>query len=187
MPNGIYLLTTTVVGAGGGGGGFYGSGDSHAGGAGGSGGFYSGQTLAVTPGETLTVVVGAGGGSASVEFNGIFKCTGTAYGTTGTYWNGKAGTSTTLSRGATVLYTATGGQPGIGSGPGDNCSGSSGTGGSPSGVAGGVINCNRNSYTATQGGDNGTGYGKGGNGNSLISGVWGCPQVGGDGAVVFSW
>lgn len=187
VPNGIYTLTASIVGGGGGGGGFRGNGDNHAGGAGGSGGFYTGSTISVTPGETLTLVVGAGGGSASFEFNGGFICTGTAYGTSGTYWNGTAGGNTSISRGATALLTATGGQPGIGSGPGDNCSGSSGAGGSPSGVNGGSINCNRNSYGATQGGNNGTGYGKGGNGNASSGFPANCPQVGGTGYIALSW
>lgn len=184
VPNGIYSLTATIVGGGGGGGGFFGSGDNHAGGAGGSGGYYTGSTIAVTPGETLSLTVGAGGGSASFEFNGGFICTGTQ-GTSGSYWNGTAGSSTIISRGATPLLTATGGQPGIGSGPGDNCSGSSGAGGLPNGVNGGTINCNRNSYGATQGGDNGTGYGKGGNGNNSSGSE--CPQVGGTGYISLSW
>ena len=161
---------------------------THAGGGGGSGGFYSGQTIAVTPGETLTVVVGAGGGSASFEFNGVFLCTGTAYGTSGTYWNGKAGGSTTVSRGATVLYTATGGGPGLGAGPGDTYGASApGAGGSPSGVAGTAGQTQRNNYPAAAGGSNGTGYGSGGQGNASTNFPTGCPGVGGAGAVVFTW
>lgn len=186
VPNGIYSLTSTIVGGGGGGGGFYGNGDNHAGGGGGSGGFYSGQAIAVTPGETLTVVVGAGGLAASVEFNGVFKCTGN--GTTGMYYNGTAGGNTTVSRGATVLYTATGGGPGLGAGPGDNYGLSApGAGGSPNGVAGTAGQTQRNSYPAAPGGSNGTGYGSGGNGNGQTPTPWICPGVGGTGAVVFSW
>lgn len=188
VPNGIYSLTTTVVGAGGGGGGFRGNGDNHAGGGGGSGGFYANQTLAVTPGETLTVVVGAGGGSASYNFNGGWQCIGTAYGQTGDYWNGTAGGTTTLSRGATVLYSATGGGPGLGAGPGDTMgTAAPGAGGSPNGVVGGTPNTNRNNYPAAPGGSNGTGYGTGGNGNGNQSGILTCPGVGGAGAVVFTW
>ena len=67
-----------------------------------------------------------------------------------------------------------------------SCSGSSGAGGTPNGVAGGTINCTRNGYPATTGGSNGTGYGKGGNGNAPPgSGV--CPQVGGTGYISLSW
>ena len=188
VPNGIYSLTSTIVGAGGGGGGFYGNGDNHAGGGGGSGGFYSGQAIAVTPGETLTVVVGAGGGSASFNFNGGWQCIGTV-GQTGFYYNGTAGGNTTVSRGATVLYTATGGGPGLGAGPGDNYGLSApGAGGSPNGVAGTAGQTQRNNYPAAPGGSNGTGYGSGGNGNAstATSGV-GCPGVGGAGAVIFTW
>ena len=186
VPNGIYSISATIVGGGGGGGGFYGNGDNHAGGGGGSGGYYSGQTVAVTPGETLTVVVGAGGGSASFEFNGGFICTGTAHGTSGTYWDGNPGESTIIYRGATPILTATGGEQGYGAGPGDNMGNShSGVGGSPNGVTGATPDSNRNSYSPTAGGNNGTGYGTGGNGNGNSPTV--CPTEGGTGYASISW
>jgi hypothetical protein len=185
VPNGIYSISATIVGGGGGGGGFYGSGDTHAGGGGGSGGYYSGEAVAVTPGETLTIVVGAGGGSASFEFNGSFICTGTAYGTSGTYWNGKPGESTIIYRGATPILTATGGGQGLGAGPGDNYGASApGAGGLPNGVTGTAGQTQRNSYPPAPGGDNGTGYGAGGQGNGS-SGQ--CPGVGGTGYASLSW
>ena len=173
----------TIIGGGGGGGGQWGNGDNHAGGAGGSGGYYQNETINVTPGETLTIVVGAGGASASANFNGGQYCTGTAG--AGSY-NGTAGSASSIRRGATVLLTATGGNPGTGSGPGNNCSGQSGAGGSPNGQPGGSINCNRNSYSATLGGNNGFTYGRGGNGNGP-PGSSVCPQTGGNGFASIDW
>jgi hypothetical protein len=189
VPNGIYSLTVPLmVGGGGGGAGFYGSGDNHAGGGGGSGGYYENQTIAVTPGETLTIIVGAKGGSGSFEFNGNFICVGTAYGTSGggaTYSDGTAGGDTIIKRSSTELLKATGGEGGKGAGPGDNMGESrSGVGGSPNGVTGATPNPNRNSYSATAGGDNGKGYGVGGNGNAS-NGT--CPTEGGLGYVSLSW
>lgn len=187
VPNGIYTLTVSkLVGAGGGGGGFRGNGDNHAGGGGGSGGYYENQTLAVTPGETLTVTVGAGGGSASYNFNGGWQCIGTV-GQSGEYWNGTAGGDTSIKRGTTELLKATGGGPGLGAGPGDTMgTAAPGAGGSPNGVVGGTPNTNRNSYPPAPGGSNGTGYGTGGNGNGNQSGLT-CPGVGGTGYVGLSW
>lgn len=188
VPAGVYAISSTIVGGGGGGGGFYGSGDNHAGGGGGSGGKYVGQSIAVTPGETLTIVVGSGGGSASFEFNGGFGCVGTAYGTSGTYWNGKPGQSSMIKRGSTVLYEATGGGEGLGAGPGDNMGSSApGAGGLPSGVAGTAGNPNRNSYSPAPGGSNGTGYGSGGQGNGNTGFPGNCPGIGGNGYVAFTW
>jgi len=191
VPNGVYSLTVTLlVGGGGGGGGFYGNGDTHAGGGGGSGGYYQNQTIAVTPGETLTIVVGGKGGSASYEFNGNFICVGTAHGTSGggaTYSDGSNGGDTIIKRGLTELLKATGGEGGKGAGPGDNMGESrSGVGGLPNGVTGATPNPNRNSYSGTAGGDNGTGYGKGGKGNASDGGPP-CPQEGGLGYVSLSW
>lgn len=186
VPNGVYSLTATIVGGGGGGGGFFGSGDTHAGGGGGSGGYYSNQSVAVTPGETLTLTVGAGGGSASYEFNGSWICIGTV-GQSGAYYNGTAGGDTIIYRGATPILTATGGGPGLGAGPGDNMGNSApGAGGLPNGVAGQAGNPNRNSFCQAQGGSNGTGYGTGGKGNaSQCDGP--CPTVGGVGYISLSW
>lgn len=186
VPNGIYSLSVPlIVGGGGGGGGFYGSGDNHAGGGGGSGGKGVNQTIAVTPGETLTIIVGDKGGSASFEFNGGFICTGTAYGTSGTYWNGKPGGDTIVKRGSTELLKCTGGGAGLGAGPGDNYGASApGAGGLPNGVAGTAGQPQRNGYPAAPGGDNGSGYGKGGNANAS-NGT--CPQEGGVGFVSLAW
>lgn len=185
VPTGVTLITATVVGAGGGGGGFYGSGDNHAGGGGGSGGYYKEQSVIVSPGEVLTLTVGAKGGSASFEFNGGFICTGTAYGTTGTYWNGKPGGDSFIKRGTTDVLRATGGGAGLGAGPGDNYGASApGAGGLPNGVAGTAGQTQRNSYPAAPGGVNITGYGSGGNANAS-SGT--CPSEGGNGAIIINY
>lgn len=65
VPLGVTLMRATVIGGGGGGGG---SNGSYAGAGGGAGGFASG-TLAVTPGTSVAITVGAGGlgGAAGVS------------------------------------------------------------------------------------------------------------------------
>ena len=190
IPDGVVTISASVYGAGGGGGGFYGNGDNHAGGGGGSGGYLLNQTINVTPGEQLTVIVGASGKSASAEFNGNFFCIGTAYGTSGpgsTYSDGTSGGTSLISRGSTTLTSATGGEGAKGAGPGDTMGESrSGVGGSPNGVTGATPDSNRNHYNATAGGNNGTGYGTGGNGNGP-AGTGICPAEGGAGRVYISW
>jgi hypothetical protein len=176
VPAGVTSIRTTIVGGGGGGGGTYGNGDNHAGGSGGSGGYYSNQTIAVTPGEVLTLTVGARGlgGIFNFNANNWFQTPNS-----GTY-AGSAGTASSISRGATALLTATGGGGGLSSGPGDNWNSSSGgTAGSPNGTAGVAGPSQRNSYGPAIGATNGTGYGSGGNSNSTVGaqaytgGQWG--------------
>jgi len=181
VPNGVYALSNIrVVGAGGGGGGATGSGDNHAGGGGGSGGYLTGQSLSVTPGDVITIEVGAGGASGTFDFNGGLICLGTA----GRYvYAGQAGQQSRILKNGSQVFVATGGGGGYYS-VGDSCSAYSGAGGSPNGVAGGAVNCTRNNYGATPGGNNGTGYGSGGQSHSS-SGA--CTTVGGNGNVYFTW
>lgn len=173
VPAGVYNLTSALLsGAGGGGGGSVFSGDSHGAANGGSGGYYSGQTIAVTPGETLTINVGAGGAGATSNNTGA------------------TGGTTSLLRGATVLYSATGGTGGGGT-FGDNQPFQGGCfGGTPSGVAGSFnASWMANRNTPGQGyngvGQNGTGYGNGGLGGN--AGFGNVSTAGGTGAVTFSW
>jgi len=176
VPSGATNLMVMVVGGGGGGGGCQGSGDSHAGGGGGSGGNTGLVHLDVSPGQVFYGKVGAGGQNAGVYFNQwIFHNNNTFTGTQG-------GTSTF------GTLNATGGFGGSSS-DGDSCTGASGAGGSPNGVAGGAIDCNRNSYAATQGGyyGYGGGYGRGGNshgygGSGIYNGTYG-----GNGYVYLYW
>ena len=165
------INVTLMVGGGGGGASLYFCGDGHSGEGGGSGGYRQNVAISTTPGESLTIVVGAGG--AGGAFPGI--CQGSSVGTSG-------GTSS-ISRGATVLTSATGGIRGdafnnnwsFGAGVG-------GPGGSPNGVAGsgspGFYSNNQNG----PGGNNGTGYGTGGTGSG---GGTGGP--GGAGYVSITW
>jgi hypothetical protein len=155
VPAGIISVTVTVVAGGGGGGGSIFSGDGHGGANGGSGGFYSNQTIAVTPGETLSIVVGDGG----------------AGNTGGAGTQGTRGGSSSISRGGTPLFTATGGFGGNGV-TGDNAPGNTNppngsVGGSPGGVAGShtatwMVNRNTAGQALDGKGTNGTGYGTGG-------------------------
>ena len=66
VPKGVYQVTIDAAGGGGGGGGGEEVGVGDAGGGGGAGGYVQGQTLAVVPGETLTIHVGVGGSGAPV-------------------------------------------------------------------------------------------------------------------------
>jgi hypothetical protein len=150
VPDGITTLTALIVGGGGGGGGCFGSGDNHAGGGGGSGGFQI-VDIPVTPGETLMMVVGDGGGPAAVN-NGSTGLGYSCYVSNSTYTkDGGTGGDTYIMRGTTVLAVSHGGLGGIGD-VGDNGDGAPGAGGLPNGVAGQSPNPNRNSYPASLGG-----------------------------------
>lgn len=178
VPAGVYSITSIVIGGGGGGGGCTGYGDNHAGGGGGSGGINS-SSISVTPGETITVVVGKYGAGASTFFNSPVYTN-----PENSSYTGLTGGTSSVSRSSTVLLQATGGNGGTYS-DGDACIASSGAGGSPSGVAGGSIDCNRNSYPATQGGQlSGYTYGKGGNSHNNSNFT---PTNGNNGAVLLSW
>lgn len=160
VPQGVYSINTTlIVGGGGGGASLWFCGDGHSGEGGGSGGYRQNVAIATTPGETLTMTVGAGGSGGS--FPGV--CLGSRVGTNG-------GTSS-IKRGATVLIEATGGTRGdafntnwsYGSGVG-------GPGGSPNGVAGSGSPTFYSNNQSGPGGNNGTGFGTGGNGSGVGSG-----------------
>ena len=170
-----------LIGGGGGGGGSFGGGDNHAGGGGGSGAVVQNAIFYVSPGDVVTVQIGAGGTSGSMNFNGGQVYTGTSgY----SNYNGGAGGNTVVTiSGQGTGFTVGGGGGGTASGPGDNCNGISGVGGTvstggnstwntaggfaTSGTGGGSINCNRNAYNATPGGTNGTGSGSGGHSQSV--------------------
>ena len=172
IPAGVTSITVPkIVGGGGGGSGSSSFGDNFQGGSGGSGGYLLNQTVAVTPGETLTVICGAGGLKGSSYFNGSQICVGSTSSITGT-----SGEASQIKRGATVLVNAGGGGNG-GGGP----YGSAGAAGSPNGVAG-TAGTGFNDFAQNQGGDNGQGYGKGGanNGGNF---AYGCPGLGGTGYV----
>jgi hypothetical protein len=106
VPPGIRSITVDLAGAGGGGGGSSEVGAGGGGGGGGSGGNYIGQTLAVVPGETITIQVGGGGAGAPY----VGRTTGAPAGATG-------GT-TTISGSFGSLSAAGGGGGGGGTGDG---------------------------------------------------------------------
>jgi hypothetical protein len=111
VPAGYTTLNVTTVGGGGGGGGHKDGGDGHQGGIGGSGG-YSTQTISVTPGQVLSVVVGSGGASGS--YDGIFNPLNS-----NRYTGGRGGTSRITGFETTIATGGWGGGMSGGGGHGD--------------------------------------------------------------------
>lgn len=179
VPDGVYSISALVVGGGGGSGGNNSSGDQWQAGAGGSGGH---QTVSfnVVPGDTLSINVGAGGRRGFWVFNGGWSVPNDAN-SSGSTTGETGGTTYVLKNGVQMCY-ATGGGGGVYQGHG-------GAGGWPNGVAGG--NGGRmNDYPQAIGGNNGTGYGKGGNSQQSGSGgyyPWIQSESGQSGFVRLSW
>jgi len=69
VPNGVYKIFLRLWGPGGGGAGTGGGAASGAG-SGGSGGFICGWLMNVTPGQVITITIGAGGSAGSYSVNG---------------------------------------------------------------------------------------------------------------------
>lgn len=161
VPPGITSLSAVCVGGGGGGGG---SEDSDETGGGGGGGALAYQTsIAVTPGETLTVVVGSAGAAG------------------GASGNGGAGGQSNINRSGTNLVAANGGGGGAHRGAGGT-GGTVATGTGGSGGSGGA-GSNRNGSNAGGGGGAGGYSGNGGNGGSgASSSVAGTAGAAGSGA-----
>ena len=172
VPAGIYSLTVSVIG--GGGGGQYAcsfGGDSGSGAGGGSGGYYSNQVISVTPKQTISVTVGAGGSLATVSCKP----------------GGSGGTSQISGSGITTL-TATGGNSPDTGNQTYGCK-AVGTGGSPNGVQAPTQCTDQGNQGGAQpgpGATNGTGYGSGGQGGAQYS-TGAQNTVGQAGAVLFSW
>jgi hypothetical protein len=95
VPDGVYEITATGCGGGGGGGGSDAGANYNGNGGAGGGANLVSQTVSVVPGETLTIVVGAGGAGG------------------GTYNPGQPGVATTITR-VSAIYTAAGGGQGQG-------------------------------------------------------------------------
>lgn len=183
-----WIASTTSVNAkviGGGGGGTKGQQGTGGGAGGGGGEFAQESTLAVTPGQLYTVVVGAGGspgtynvggsdGTASsfagdsVTVNADFGSGANANGTSGAS-GGSGSTNTTHHAG--------------GGGGGSNFNQGAGGGGSGGTSASGNVGGNASFGTPGSGGTAVTGGGKGGNGgdNSFDGGLGGDPGGGGGG------
>jgi hypothetical protein len=138
VPTGVSTISGLTIG---GGGGASGGGGGNSGGGGGGGGLRYSTSIAVTVGETVTIVVGSGGA-------------GTAVGS-----NGGNGGSSQIKRGATVLLEAYGGGGG-GAGTGTRAAG---TGGGGSTIAGNIGGGNGGAGgVGTNNGEGGGGGGAGG-------------------------
>lgn len=143
-PAGVTSVDVEVWGGGGGGGGQNNNAD---GGGGGGGGAYSKSTIAVTPGNTYTVTVGAGG----------------AGGTGGT---GVTGGDSYFINAATVMAKGgTGGAPSTGTPPPGGAGGAAAAGVGTTRFSGGNGGAGRNNSTG-QGGPGGSSAGTGANGAS---------------------
>ena len=188
VPTGVTSATFYLIGAGGGGSTAY---------AGGGGGYATGTYLSLTPGQTLTIIVGQGGGGVAPAtrpgvsgYPGIY--TPTTYGGggrggsfgggwTGYYASGGGRSAIRLPGASTDLVTAAGGsgssygQCGFGgggtSGLPTTASGNSGTGGTQGAAgAGGISN---NGYPGIAGSGNQGGDGRdesGGGGGGFFGG-----------------
>lgn len=168
VPAGITSIKVNLIGAGGGGGGCVSYGDNWAGGGGGAGSDQYGTIIPVIPSEVLTVVVGSGGAFGAFIYNG--NNIGSNVGSTGVA-QAAAGGHTSILRGGTVLARSTGG----GGGSQRGATGATGVNSVAAGVTVGVIlsaiaaaqgGDRMNDYSWSVGGDNHTGYGFGGHGNS---------------------
>lgn len=189
IPTGVTALKVTVVGGGGGSGGSVGvSCISGTGGSGGGGGTAISYLTGLTPGNTISVTVGAGGTAG-----------GSAPGGGGT------GGNSSISSGTQTITTATG-NGGVGGNAGNAITGNAGTGGTASG---GTINISgsngtygnaymgagvsifglppqRENTATSMAGRNGLGFGSG----ALASSTLSTAQSGGTGAagvVIFEW
>jgi hypothetical protein len=133
VPGGVTSLTVTASGASGGG--------SSWSVTSGAGGYISG-TLAVTPGQILTIVVG-GAGAAPSGINGVVSGgfrgggSGAGYPTNGWYLGGGGGWSGIINQTQTVAYCIAGGGGGAGSGIAGGAGGGL-TGGNAAGQQGGT-------------------------------------------------
>lgn len=163
VPTGVTQVSAVCVGGGGGGAGS----DDDPNSAGGGGGLSYG-TFTVTPGETLTVTVGAGGAGGT--------------GDTNVGGNGGAGGNTTIARGSTILLNGGGGQGGIeddetsAGGVGGTSTGTERDGGGTGGRGGGPA------VSSAAGGGGAAGYsGNGGAGGANGNGSAGAGGGGGGG------
>lgn len=198
IPSGVFNVTYTIYGAGGGSGACNNNGDAWVGAGGGAGGKRTG-TLSVTPGETLTAVVGNRGYGASYRFNSNYSYNPN----NSTLGVGTDGGDSQLKRGSSVLADATGGTKGA-----QYYQGNYGTGGQPEvpntsppshtgdgdgergsapdykgyGYTGPIKGGTNGSGTPPSGSNRGTGYGNGGGQAGLGVGV-----DGQDGAIIVTW
>lgn len=189
VPSGITSITVKVWGAGGGG--ANGSGGTGSGGNGGGGG-YSQATLAVTPSESLSMVVGSGGSAGTASryagdgggFSAVMRSStylavagagagggagnGTGAGGVGGAGGGGNGQSGTAGTGGAGTYATTAAAGTGGSGGTGGVAGSVGAAYAGGNAGGYGASCNT-SVANTQGGNGGTGAGGGGGASSSCS------------------
>lgn len=183
VPVGVTSVTVQAWG-GGGRGGTGATGGGNPGKGGGGAGAYASSVLAVTPGTSFNVTVGAGGIAASPGGgNSWFGSTGTllaAGGSSGSGQNGGAGGTGGASVGTTVFPGCDGGEGRSGGGPA-NSRGGGGGGASPTDV--GFCTDGEDGLTNARA-DGGTGQGNGGDGSSGNNGglAGSAPGGGGGGA-----
>ncbi len=189
VPAGVNCIYVKMWGAGGGGG------DNGNGGDGGGGAYVAGY-LTVTPGETLTLVVGSPGARGEVNSNGDWNGSATfgggGVGRRDNRGGGNGGGMTAIYRGGTLLAVAGGGGGGGGSGSnggdgnryqGGGAAGVGGTGqrgGDRDGLARGSGGCGgtpTSGQNCTNGQDGGSLFG--GNGENLGNTTYGAGGGGG--------
>ena len=183
VPNGCTSISAVVVGGGGGGAGCDGGqvrGETNNGGGG--GGLAYG-TIAVTPGETLTVVVGSGGNAGGDDTDGTAGGNTTIVRSETTLLSGGGGAGGQYrSEGATSAGGASGGTARIGGGSGGNSGTGSGVSGATGGGgAGGYSGNGGNGGARNAGGSAGAGGGAGGGGG--FDGTSNTLRAGGGGGV----
>ncbi|HXU28634.1 MAG TPA: hypothetical protein VN698_15505, partial [Bacteroidia bacterium] len=179
VPPCVGTITVQAWGGGGAGGG----GDTY-GGSDGGGGAYTTSTLAVTPGLSLTIIVGGGGGAgAACAANGPGGAGGFGLGNGGAGGNsggsgcsgagGGGGGGTGIMNGASILIVAGGG--GGGGGGGNNGGGTAGGGGGQNGspttsAPAGLIGQSGSTVGLNGATTVGDGAGGGGGGGGLVGG-----------------
>lgn len=154
VPIGVVSLTFTwIIGGGGGGGGSMEKGNGGGGGGGGAGGNYQSWTLAVNPGDTISVFIGQAGygqqGSGTYNYaEGIYSP-----------YDGTAGGDTYIQQNGVEVVRATGGSGGQASenNGGGYIAAPGGAGGSPNGAPGAPGQAGTNDYASSNGGNGGTG------------------------------
>jgi hypothetical protein len=177
IPTGVTKLKVTVVGGGGGGGAFYNSGCStFLGGGGGGGGAAIKWLSGLTPSNTLSVTVGAGGSGGS-SGNTSSVASGTQSITTVSATGGAAG-------GAGFFGSGLGGAGGLGSNGDLNIGGSAGSPGAITNGTGGSSILGGGGVATSGSGSTGRPYGGGASGGGSFPSPDG---VGAAGVVIFEW
>ncbi len=167
VPQNVYAIQVYMWGAGGGGG------DNTRGATtyGGGGGFVEG-TLCVTPGESLTIIVGKGGLYGTTSTSNSYGGGGAGGNNGNRNYTGQGGGRSAIRRGTTELVTAGGGGGGGETRDANSANVKGGVGGAGGGL---VANDGANYNIATQTG------GKAGRGGTQTSGGQGGLAISGDG------